>query len=354
MPHPKASQFGANRAEETFGGHAAPGADRVGLNTEPALALAAVFTPVFIPVVTPALNARKPQFSRHASLGDITAAVLQCCLDQVNGNASAVAAGSVDAEHIHQLRVGLRRLRTALRALGPLSEGIDPAWDGPLAAVSRRLGHHRDQSQLALCLNSCVEAAGGPMLDTRLNADAPAAADGTHTPAEAVRSHAFQQALRGIASCALALQRELVAADGQHQHQHQHDQRKQAKRQLLGLLNRLHTQTLAAGKKFPTLDLARQHQARKRLKQLRYLAEFLAPLFSARRVDAFVAGLKPAQDALGQYHDELVALEAYRRVAPADPRAWFGVGWLTARQGMHVRLCQKELQAAAQRKPFWH
>ena len=49
---------------------------------------------------------------------------------------------------------------------------------------------------------------------------------------------------------------------------------------------------------------------RKRLKRLRYLTEFSAPLFSARRIKAFGSALHPVQDALGLYKDELMALDA--------------------------------------------
>ena len=92
---------------------------------------------------------------------------------------------------------------------------------------------------------------------------------------------------------------------------------------------------------------------RKRLKRLRYLAEFSAPLFSGRAVRAFLAALKPAQDALGLYNDELMAARAYRALAESNALAWFGVGWLTARYLPNARRCLKEVKIFAKVKPFW-
>jgi CHAD domain-containing protein len=97
-----------------------------------------------------------------------------------------------------------------------------------------------------------------------------------------------------------------------------------------------------------------QHRVRKRLKRLRYLAEFVAPLFAARKGRDFIAALKPVQDALGLYNDELMALEAYRRLAEREPAAWFGVGWLTARRAGNAAQCQRELERFAKAKPFWY
>ena len=104
---------------------------------------------------------------------------------------------------------------------------------------------------------------------------------------------------------------------------------------------------------FRSLEETRQHQVRKRLKRLRYLAEFVAPLFSARKFKKFVASLKPVQDALGVYNDELTALATYRALTEKDKTAWFGVGWLTARRAPNALACLHELEAFAKVPPFW-
>ena len=58
-------------------------------------------------------------------------AVLRNALRQVLANASEVAEGSESPDVIHQAHVGLRRLRTALRELAPLSPGSTPGGNRP-------------------------------------------------------------------------------------------------------------------------------------------------------------------------------------------------------------------------------
>jgi triphosphatase len=112
----------------------------------------------------PATGAKAAQFDRHANGQQISAAVVRSCISQIVANASEVASGSNDPEHVHQLRVGLRRLRTALRALAPLAQGLDIAWETPLVAAFRALGQQRDYSYLLQTLQPQLEAAGGPAL----------------------------------------------------------------------------------------------------------------------------------------------------------------------------------------------
>jgi CHAD domain-containing protein len=247
-----------------------------------------------------------------------------------------VGAGSADAEHIHQLRVGIRRLRTALRELQSFAPGTDPAWETALVDAFRALGRHRDQTYLERDMQPQLEAQGAPPIDVARSDDLP-------DPAVAVRSPAFQDALLGLLEFTHAAGVE-EGGDA--------DAGKPLK-MLSSRLDKLQTQVGKDGRRFQQLDPMRQHRVRKRLKRLRYLAEFVAPLFPARKGRDFIAGLKPVQDALGLYNDELMALEAYRRIAEREPAAWFGVGWLTARRAGNAAQCQQELQRFAKAKPFW-
>ena len=97
-----------------------------------------------------------------------------------------------------------------------------------------------------------------------------------------------------------------------------------------------------------------QHGVRKRFKRLRYLIEFAEPLYAVRKVNHMTAALKPVQDAMGLYNDELMALHAWRELATDEPNAWFGIGWLTARRQPNARRCLKEIKALADIKPFWN
>ena len=262
-------------------------------------------------------------------------AVVGACLEQVTEYASEIAGGSTDAEHIHQLRVGIRRLRTALRELAGLTDGIDQAWEAPLVEVFRALGRHRDQGHLARSVEPVIEGAGGPAVE------AAALATDVPDPGPVVRSPAFQDSLLAL----LAFVHREAGHDGPH-----HDATKKRVRKALA---RLHALVLKDGARFASLDESHQHRVRKRVKRMRYLAEFAAPLFRSRKTRAFADSLKPLQDALGGYNDELMALHAYRALAPQQPEAWFAVGWLSARREPHALACQRAVEEFSRTRPFW-
>ena len=89
-----------------------------------------------------------PKFTKHCSGNEIAINILEFCLKQVIANASELAEGRVDNESVHQLRVSIRRLRTALQEFKILIDGIHPAWEFPLIDAFRDLGEYRDHFNL--------------------------------------------------------------------------------------------------------------------------------------------------------------------------------------------------------------
>jgi CHAD domain-containing protein len=234
------------------------------------------------------------------------------------------------------LRVGIRRLRTGSREIGSgLRRDLGGQWEPALVDVFRELGRHRDYHHVTRGIEPRIEQGGGPPLDIRqLGEDVP-------DPGAAVRSPAFQDALLGL----VGLAHGAPSPDDA--------KARKPRKQLRRTLEKLHAQCIRDGRKFARLDPTRQHRVRKRLKRLRYLSEFLAPLFGRRRTGAFIKALKPVQDALGQYNDELMALEMYRGMAASDPRALFGVGWLSARTQPNADSCAVTLRGFSKVRPFW-
>jgi inorganic triphosphatase YgiF len=266
-------------------------------------------------------------------------AAIAHALAQILPNATEVAAGSCDDEQVHQLRIGLRRLRTVLRELGGLAPGLDPGWEAPLIEAFRALGARRDRSLVLARAQDALAAAGAPPVD--MDEGDPAADD----PGAAVRAPAFQAVLVALIGHG-AMPPEPAAAAGA--------DARQARRYLRDRLRRLHRQVLRDGRRFDALDADAQHRVRKRLKRLRYLAEFAAPLFRPKAAARYLARLRPAQDTLGLFNDEAVALSLYRARAAQDPRAWFAVGWLQARHEAAGGQARQALQRLRRKAlPFW-
>jgi triphosphatase len=262
------------------------------------------------------------------------AATVAACLDPILTHASLLAADRGDAGDIHQLRVGIRRLRTALRELGALSDGIDPAWEPPLVIAFRELGRRRDHDRLAGEIEPRLVAAGGPAVDLGPSSAA------ISPPGAVVRDSDFQDVLLALIGFA---HRSPGAGPGP----------RATRKHLRRMLARLHQQVLREGAQFTALDALRQHRVRKRLKRLRYLAEFVAPLFHRRRGRRFIDRLKPVQDALGLYNDTVFGAQTYRTLAASDPAAWFGSGWLAAQCEPQSQACEHALKALARVPVFW-
>jgi inorganic triphosphatase YgiF len=291
-----------------------------------------------------AIRARPPDVDSKDGPRSFARACVQACMAQILPNASAIAAGSDDAEQVHQLRVGLRRLRTVIGEMAEFDSGIDPGWDGPLAALFDALGAVRDRHLLDTGIASALRAAGAPPWPRQMAEAAGGLAPHLH-------DSELQQVL--LAALAFAMQASPAAGpafDGS------------AQRALRERLDALRRSLRRDARRFADLPIEAQHRVRKRLKRLRYLAEFLGPLFSARKVAAYLECLEPAQDALGRHNDEAVALAHFREQAAAaagrdaDDRAgaWFAVGWLCARQPHSAAAAASALRAACKARPFWH
>lgn len=301
----------------------------------------------------PAVKAEAPRFPVHGLDGRaIQQAVVASCLAQMLPNASEIAAGSTDEEQIHQLRIGIRRLRTALRELAGLDADtscFDAAtWEPPLVDAFRALGDLRDREQVVTLAQPRLRDAGAPEVDPLAGDAAPPAS----SPGDIVRAAAFQNVLVSLIGFTAAAPPSSGSAPLA---------ANEARQQLRERLQRLHKQAVRDGERFESLATEHQHRARKRLKRLRYLAEFVAPLFAEaesgkKKKDAaecYLKALRPAQDALGEFNDEAVALALYREVAVRDPRAWFAVGWFSARRAAGATACRKALEEIGGAPRFW-
>ena len=282
-----------------------------------------------------AAKATPPRIDPSMSGAAIERAIVGACLDHVLANASEIASGSTDAEVLHQLRVALRRLRTAARELGALRAIPDSEWEVRVAAAFHALGAIRDRETVVATLHDRLVQAGSP------EPTLPTPDDPVDAPADVVRDAGFQCALLDILDATLG-EATAAAGDGA------------TLRRARTRLRKLHGELKPQARAFESLDRARQHRARKRLKRLRYLAELVGPLFDARKVERYLDKLRPAQDALGAHNDLVVGLRMAQEAADhGDAKAWFNVGWLTAELSASARRSAKALRRAAAARPFW-
>ena len=291
-----------------------------------------------------AVRARPPELRRNMSADRLRLAIMKACVDQVSANASILADGGLDDEVIHQLRVGLRRLRTAVRELDAVAGGSKPVWEVVIATLFGQLGDYRDRSIVADSMGHELAAAGSPEPVLR-----PVAAD-IPDPVALLRGGGVQMALLEVVAESMPPSARADAASVDSAANAGHD----AQGALAARLDKLHGALEKAAQRFQHIDDNERHRVRKRLKRLRYLAELVGPLYAPRSVERYLAKLRPVQDALGVYIDLIVGIELAREnVAAGDARAWFNVGWLSAQLPMGVKRCRKALEQAATARPFW-
>jgi len=230
------------------------------------------------------------------------------------GEAAARLADPADGEALHDLRVALRRLRSTLRALGPLLPCPVPEKQARrLKRAARITGPARDAEVFLAWLGAQREALPGPYrgahewlverTERRREAEARVA-----------RGRAVRLAERAVASLTRRLVGAAVAPAPQPY--------------ALALAGLLRAQAVALREAVREVvgpeDVAAIHQVRIEGKRLRYLLE---PLRGAPGADAgeAVAALKGLQELVGEWHDAQLFRQALARAqveASADRARW--------------------------------
>ena len=287
-------------------------------------------------------------------------AMLALALGPVLAHASAWATEPADPadpaegptpEHLHQLRVGLRRLRSLLRVFAAQAPPPATALVPALGHLFDQLGAARDRDVMAERLWPALQAAGAPLV----------ALPPLPVPAGALalllRAPATQQLwLALLGACQAPSVAVPPAGDGPVAAPVAESVAESAGllRDSLGPpLARLLRQAQRDGLRFAALDDPARHRLRRRIKRLRYAIEASVALWPARRASRCLAALERAQGPLGDYNDSVVALAAYQAFAALEPQAWFAVGWLAARREALTPACVKALKGlGAVRSPF--
>ncbi len=282
--------------------------------------------------------------------------ILRDCLAQIAANMAEVMESDA-IEGPHQLRIGLRRLRTAF---GLFSPTLGPEAIDPLAAVAQRLGqvvgHLRDADVL---LDEVVAGASNGLDDTAVAALAAALQAARVEARRSVRA-----ALAGpeAAGFPFSLGRFvegrgwLAPADFSQSARLATPIGELAPR----LLDARRAKVMKRGRRIRRLDAEGLHALRKELKKLRYAVEMLGPIYPDAKVAAYLAPLKELQDSFGSLNDAAMASEALSGSgAPAknDPAAQRGVGWVLGVLSVRVADDRPRLydrwRHLENAKPFW-
>ena len=299
--------------------------------------------------MAPARMAQATAIHAAMSVQQALQQVLCSCQEQILANASQIASGNHVAEHVHQLRVGLRRLRSGLRLFDRPELAAHAVRAQALAEgaanLFRQLGAARDSDMLAADWAPLLEAA---FASAGVSAGEPAFAfvspiSEAVLPALLVRESPAQNFLLDLLGMIEALNdlpdpgAEPAPLD----------------RLLRRRLRRWHARACVDAVGFALLDDEGRHRLRKRLKRLRYGIEFSAGLFDAERLRQGLKPLKQAQQLLGELNDLTLALQACQAQLTQGPQAWFALAWFSARRDLLKEQALPMLQAFAAAPVPW-
>ena len=313
---------------------------------------------------TPGSGVRKPladqlcsaRKARHIAL-DSKAGVEQAyqvcaneCLAQIIQN-TAYAAGvdtetaskHAHVEYVHQLRVGMRRLRSCWKLFHQWVPGPHSPSRAELRKSFGLFGGSRDHDVIKLEIEPRLKQAGMPDFKR------PRAHAQPHVPASAAASDAaFQSALLKLLGGLVRLNEAAAphpasaatAASGALQ--------PALTKRLNGWLKKI----VKGSTHFESLPVETQHDLRKQVKNLRYCLDFSERLLPRAELESLRGTLTHIQKLLGDLNDYYVAEQYYLPLVDAEPRIWFAIGWLRAMQGRQKTQAQRFFKQLGEHRPF--
>ncbi len=298
-----------------------------------------------------------PPLSPSLGAGQAFQAVARACLRQITANAERLRYRA-SPEVIHQLRVGLRRLRSLITSFKlVVGDARLPAIKAELKWLTGELDAARNLDVLLrgdyrAAVVEKEDAEGLKGLGARLRGARRMA---YVRAAAAVESERFRRLLLDLlvwietgpwtVADATAAARERPI-------------RRFATEELQARCHKI----ARRGRRLRELEPAERHKLRIEAKKLRYAADAFAGLFDRpKRARAFIGALKQVQDTLGELNDiavgERLAHEAAASPGRAETDSAFVAGRITgsqkARIGPLTDRAEAAVKALAAAKPFW-
>jgi inorganic triphosphatase YgiF len=311
-----------------------------------ALALGATMRPV---------KATPVALDETMTAADALRAISWSCIAQMQANEEGAITGR-EPEFLHQLRVGLRRLRSCLAlAKVPVLASAHPDVLEELRWLQNALGPARDWDVFATetlppIVTAFQDAEG--LAGLRVRAGQLRRTHG-RTAAEVLRSPRYPRLLLtlglALSDATLAPKGEETAWLGQPVEQYART-----------VLAQRHKKLKKRGAHLATATPEERHAARIAGKKLRYAAEFFAPLFARKKARRYAATLSGLQDSLGALNDAAVTerllgeVAAAGKTAPAATAMALVRGWVGGAAHHGLNELADRWEEFTDCEPFWN
>lgn len=283
---------------------------------------------------SPAVHAKALTLNKDITAEQALKKIIENCLGQFLPNMAAIADEVAEPEHIHQARVSLRRLRSALKHFSGWSSELNPVWEEQIAELFRKLGDTRDEDAIRTEVLPIIQQHGSPELLLPVSVQPSKELSTIFTSADTIK-----------------LLLDLLAFA--YSEEDSKNKTGRLKKHIKKSLDKLHHKVVSNAEHFSELEVTEQHKIRKTAKQLRYCVEFISSLYPDKKVQQYLKHLQPVQNNLGQYNDLFIAEGIFNKVVENDSSFWFALGWVKAKQPHLQKRSAKALQTFSQTETFW-
>ena len=291
---------------------------------------------LYDPQLSAPQKAAAVRLTRSMDAGEAFRHIAASTLSQIQGNARGVL-DSDDPEYLHQMRVGLRRLRSALDLFHePLGDALaEPG--AKLRAVSGGLGPARDWD--VLITETLPQMTGIPGITKLAAACAPVHQDARREAKSTIKTNFYTTAMLTIGRWLVTPQ---AIADA--------SWRVPVRQAAAQILVARHARVIKRGRQLTRQSPEQLHRLRIAIKKLRYAVEFFNDLFQVKAMAVQRARLEKLQDILGCINDA-VALESLFATASSNARRWpAAAADEVMRQHQQLALQQRKRLASAWRR----
>ena|SRR5450759_1033079 len=302
------------------------------------------------------VKAAPPGLTPAMSANEAFKATISSCIVHLQANQKGMLLGQ-GPEYLHQMRVALRRLRSAQSLFDSVipRETYPEIPDG-LKWLAEQLGPARDWDVF-------VTETLPPLMTQFPGQEALAA---MRRRARMQQKHNNEIARAAVGSRRYAKLLLILGAwlEQEGWRVHLTDVQRQELAAPVGklarqMLDRRHKQLRKRGRHLTQLSMAERHAVRLAAKKLRYAAEFFAELYTQNRAQVYLNALAGLQDGLGALNDVattrrlLASLHTPRSGAVHSEAIGIAHGWVACRGVQFLASLGQAWDAFQQQKPFW-